>query len=165
MWYNVATRANTSFNQAIKDPSQRRCSYSNLGTILIKSVARTFVAARDFAGKFRFQKLSPHSLPLPLFNFGEAALVLKRPPAPTTTDNLPQNQFVVYKVSNKMKRPSRSSPCAMRVAYQVAPRCSLVGSAYDHDGILESFSRSVLRRLLRILSTLNRSVCANMPNE
>jgi hypothetical protein len=54
MSYTVATRVNTSFNQAIKDPSQRRCGYSNLGKIVIKSVAARFVAARDLAGKFRF---------------------------------------------------------------------------------------------------------------
>ena len=52
--YDVATRADTSSNQAIKDPSQRRCGYSNLGKIVIKSVAATFVAARDLAVKFRF---------------------------------------------------------------------------------------------------------------
>jgi hypothetical protein len=55
----VATQANTSSNQAIKDPGQRRCGYSNLGKIVIKSVAAkrvaaTFVAARDLAVKFRF---------------------------------------------------------------------------------------------------------------
>ena len=37
MSYDVATRVNTSSNQAIKDPGQRRCSYSNLGKIVIQS--------------------------------------------------------------------------------------------------------------------------------
>jgi hypothetical protein len=59
MSYAVATWADTSSNQAIKDPGQRRCGYSNLGKIVIKSVAAkrvaaTFVAARDLAGNFRF---------------------------------------------------------------------------------------------------------------
>jgi hypothetical protein len=35
MLYDVATGANTSSNQAIKDPGQWRCGYSNLGKILI----------------------------------------------------------------------------------------------------------------------------------
>ncbi len=30
-----ATLANTSSNQAIKDPGQRRCGYSNLGKIIV----------------------------------------------------------------------------------------------------------------------------------
>jgi hypothetical protein len=51
MSYAIATWADTSSNQAIKDPTERRCGYSNLGKILIKSVAAkrvaaTFVAAR-----------------------------------------------------------------------------------------------------------------------
>jgi hypothetical protein len=59
MSYAVATWADTSSNQAIKDPGQRRCGYSNLGKIVTKSVAvkrvaATFVAARDLAGKSRF---------------------------------------------------------------------------------------------------------------
>jgi hypothetical protein len=55
MLYAVATKADTSSNQAIKDPGQRRCSYSNLGKIVIKSVAAKRVAARGTsAGKFRF---------------------------------------------------------------------------------------------------------------
>ena len=60
MSYDVATRVDTSSNQAIKDPGQRRCGYSNLGKIVIKSVAAkrvaaAFVAARGrSAGKFRF---------------------------------------------------------------------------------------------------------------
>jgi hypothetical protein len=49
--YAVAIWADTSSNQAIKDPGQRRCGYSNLGKII---VAATFVAARTFAGKFLF---------------------------------------------------------------------------------------------------------------
>src|SRR5450432_721617 len=44
----------------------------------------------------------------------------------------------------------------MQVAGQAAPRCSLVGGAYNHNCI--SFSLSVLRRLLRILSTF-KSQC------
>ena len=44
MSYDVATKDDTSSNQAIKDPSQRRCSYSNLGKIIIKSVAAKRVA-------------------------------------------------------------------------------------------------------------------------
>jgi len=72
MSYAVATWADTSSNQAIKDPGQRRCGYSNLGKIVIKSVAAkrvaakrvaaTFVAARDLAGNFRFPTSSE---PLP----------------------------------------------------------------------------------------------------
>jgi hypothetical protein len=34
MSYDVATQANTSSNQAIKDPGQWRCGYSNLGKIV-----------------------------------------------------------------------------------------------------------------------------------
>jgi len=60
MSYAVATRADTSSNQAIKDPGQRRCGYSNLGKTVVKSVAAkrvaaTFVAERGgSAGKSRF---------------------------------------------------------------------------------------------------------------
>ena len=55
MSYAVATKASTSSNQAIKDPGQRRCGYSNLGKIVIKSVAAKRVAARGgSAGKSRF---------------------------------------------------------------------------------------------------------------
>ena len=51
MSYAIVTWADTSSNQAIKDPDQRWCGYSNLSKILIKSVAAkrvaaTFVAAR-----------------------------------------------------------------------------------------------------------------------
>ena len=49
MLYDVATWADTSSNQAIKDRGQWRCGYSNLGKILIK-----FVAAERVAGKFLF---------------------------------------------------------------------------------------------------------------
>jgi hypothetical protein len=45
MLYDVATRVNTSSNQAIKDPSQRQCSYSNLSKIVIQSVVAKRVAA------------------------------------------------------------------------------------------------------------------------
>jgi hypothetical protein len=45
MLYAVATLADTSSNQAIKDTGQRRCGYSNLGKIVIKSVAAKHVAA------------------------------------------------------------------------------------------------------------------------
>jgi len=62
VYYIIRRRymADTSSNQAIKDPGQRRCGYSNLGKIVIKSVAAkrvaaTFVAARGgSAGKSRF---------------------------------------------------------------------------------------------------------------
>jgi hypothetical protein len=55
MLYAVSTRVNTSSNQVIMDPSQRRCDYSNLGKIVIKSVAAKRVAARGgSAGKSRF---------------------------------------------------------------------------------------------------------------
>jgi hypothetical protein len=57
MSYAFATRANTFSNQAIKNPGQRRCGYSNLGKIIsvaAKCVAATFVAARDLAGNPRF---------------------------------------------------------------------------------------------------------------
>jgi hypothetical protein len=57
MLYAIATYADTSSNQAIKDPDQWRCGYSNLGKILIKfvaakRVAATFVAERTLPGKF-----------------------------------------------------------------------------------------------------------------
>lgn len=47
MSYAVATQADTSSNQAIKDPSQRRCDYSDLGKFinLIESVAARGVSA------------------------------------------------------------------------------------------------------------------------
>ena len=58
MSHDVATKDNTSSNQAIKGLGQRRCGYSNLVKIVIKSVAAkrvaaTFVARQDLAGKFR----------------------------------------------------------------------------------------------------------------
>jgi hypothetical protein len=72
MLYAVATRADTSSNQAIKDPGQQRCDYSNLGKIVIKSVvakrvaakcvAATFVAARNLAGKSKPLTSQPHSI-------------------------------------------------------------------------------------------------------
>jgi hypothetical protein len=46
----VATWADTSSNQAIKDPGEPRCGYSNLGKI----ISVPFVAAPDFAGNPRF---------------------------------------------------------------------------------------------------------------
>ena len=46
MLYDVATRVDTSSNQEIKDPGQWRCGYSNLGKIVIQSVAAKRVAAR-----------------------------------------------------------------------------------------------------------------------
>jgi hypothetical protein len=71
MSYAVAIWANTSSNQAIKDPGQRRCGYSNLGKIVIKFVAAkriaaTFVAVRDLAGKSRFPISSEQSKKLPV---------------------------------------------------------------------------------------------------
>ena len=39
MPHEVATKDDISSNQAIKDPGQRRCGCSNLGKIVIKSVA------------------------------------------------------------------------------------------------------------------------------
>jgi hypothetical protein len=51
MSYAVATRADTSSNQAIKDPNQRRCSYSNIGKIVIKSVTAKRVAAMFVAAR------------------------------------------------------------------------------------------------------------------
>jgi hypothetical protein len=63
MSYAIAIYANTSSNQAIKDPTERRYGYSNLGKILIKSVAAervaaTFVAART-CRKIPFPDLPP----------------------------------------------------------------------------------------------------------
>jgi hypothetical protein len=49
MLYAIVTKADTSSNQAIKDPGQRRCGYSNLGKIVIKSVAAKRVAAKRVA--------------------------------------------------------------------------------------------------------------------
>jgi hypothetical protein len=46
MSYAIATWVDTSSNQAIKDPTKRRCGYSNFSKILIKSVATERVAAR-----------------------------------------------------------------------------------------------------------------------
>jgi hypothetical protein len=62
MSHDVTTKDDTSSNQAIKDPGQRWCGYSNLGKIVIKSVAAkrvaaTFVAARDLAGKSGFAEM------------------------------------------------------------------------------------------------------------
>ena len=50
MSYAVATQADTSSNQAIKDPGQWRCGYNNLGKIVIKYVP----ACGRSAGKSRF---------------------------------------------------------------------------------------------------------------
>ena len=47
MSYNVTTRVDTSSNQVIKGPGQRRCDYSNLNKIVIKSVAAKRVAVRS----------------------------------------------------------------------------------------------------------------------
>jgi hypothetical protein len=44
MSYDVTIRVNTSSNQVIKDPGQRRYDYSNLGKIVIKSIATKRVA-------------------------------------------------------------------------------------------------------------------------
>ena len=41
--HDVATKDDTSSNQASKDPGQRRCGHSNLGKIYNKSVAATRV--------------------------------------------------------------------------------------------------------------------------
>jgi hypothetical protein len=57
MLYAVATVADTSSNQAIKDPGQRRCGYSNLGEIVITSVA----ARSGAAGKSRVLHPPKHS--------------------------------------------------------------------------------------------------------
>jgi len=46
MSYEVATEADTSSNQAIKDPGQWRCGYSNLCKIDYNCVAAMFVAVR-----------------------------------------------------------------------------------------------------------------------
>ena len=43
--YDVATWAGTSSNQAIKDPTEQWCGYSNLGKIPIEFVAAKRVAA------------------------------------------------------------------------------------------------------------------------
>jgi len=64
---DVTMYADTSSRQAINNPGQRRCVYSNLSKIVIKSVAAKrvavmFVAVRDLAGKFRFPILSERLL-------------------------------------------------------------------------------------------------------
>jgi hypothetical protein len=71
MSHDVATKDDTSSNQVIKDPGQRRCGYRNLGKIVIKSVAAkhvaaTFVAGQDLAGKSRFPTSSEQSKKWPV---------------------------------------------------------------------------------------------------
>jgi len=49
MSYNVAIRADTSSNQASKDPGQLRCGYSNLGKkIYINTVIPTVASEIGF---------------------------------------------------------------------------------------------------------------------
>jgi hypothetical protein len=51
--HDVAIKDNTSFNQAIKDPSQRRCGYSNLGKVLCSKICGCGACGCAYpAGKF-----------------------------------------------------------------------------------------------------------------
>jgi hypothetical protein len=55
MSHDVATKDDTSSNQAIKDPGQRRCGYSNLGKIICNKICGCDVCGCAYlAGKFPF---------------------------------------------------------------------------------------------------------------
>jgi hypothetical protein len=133
MLYDVATRVDTSSNQAIGDPGQRRCGYSNLGKIVTNMWLRNLW---DVCSCER----SCRKIPLPdilrtLPSRAKSALCLITVPSSQSSlavscrfsnlekphkiwnglrhlnnnGQLAQNQSVVYcKVSSKMKGPSRS---------------------------------------------------------
>jgi hypothetical protein len=54
MSYGAATLADTSSNQAIKDPRQWRCGYSNLGKIIVIKSGCDVCGCAYLAGKFPF---------------------------------------------------------------------------------------------------------------
>ena len=101
MLYAVAIYIDTFSNQAIKDPGQRRCGYSNLGKIIVKSVAHVGLRRLWLRGRIcrkiplpdilraeqKVVPLIPACSILPLFDFVEAGISTIAGVS-TTADNL-----------------------------------------------------------------------------